>query len=126
LFYIFLFYIHIIFLHKKNIFYIKYKKCKNKCINYYIYISFHFYQATPYIKLTSTFISHHADIIAKNPIIHHLTISFHFLIFSSSHTLIVNINAQYTIDHTAIIERKILIFVTHPITLSLNHQLSIL
>jgi len=71
-------------------------------------------------------INHPAEIIAKNQIIHHFTISFHFLIFSSSPTLIVNIKAPYTIDQTAIRERNILMFFIQFKILFLNHQFNLL
>ena len=63
-----------------------------------------------------------ADITAKNHNIHHLTISFHFLTFSSSHVLIVIINHPKTIAQTAITDKKTAILDTHDIIVALNPQ----
>jgi len=69
----------------------------------------------------------------NNPInqkIHHLTTHFAFVIFSSSQALKVSISDQYTIDHTAKIQRYndilftqfFIIFQNHPQVIEVSSQ----
>ena len=74
---------------------------------------FIYFYGTAYITLTIIAITDPADTTAKNHKIHHFTLSFHLLIFSSSPALKIIVAHPITIAHTANIASAIDIFLTH-------------
>jgi len=69
----------------------------------------HIYDATANITSTTSRTTAQADIAARKPIRAHLTISFHFVIFSSSPQEMVIISPPYTIAPIAKSERAVAI-----------------
>jgi hypothetical protein len=81
--------------------------------------------ATEYINSMTIRTSAGADISARNQSIDHFTISFPFLIFSSSQTESVIRSAPYTIAQIASSERSLAILVTQLSTVYLKPQSSL-